>query len=351
MMELLDFLRDSQAAIRNELSRERAPGENLVSSEELFTEQVMNHLTEEGITFETNVCHFEAKIGTSKVKLSGYSVAEPLDEGGFPDRIDLFVSLYKGTNEVEPVSDHDVGRAATQGLQFLRLCARGKLSGQLDETNPAYALVTEVERIFGNLTNIRIYVITDGRAKTREYAPQEVEGKQVRIEIMDIQRLFNHLQQGTPRDELIVDFEELCGTPLPSIWVPGTDGNEYDYALTAIPGNALCTIYDKYGPRILEANVRSFLGVSSKGVNKGIRDTLRENPERFMAYNNGIVIVADSASFTSVKDGSVGIHKLQGFQSRQCASSRKSHYCEIRSGRDRSSYLQYLTICQQSKCC
>ncbi len=313
-MELEDFLRDVHSAIRDELSRVLGPGESPISAEELFTEQVMNHLTTEGITFEANVCHFEAKVGSSKVKLSGYSVDDTVDDNGFPDRIDLFVSLYKGVNEIELVADLEIGRAATQGLQFLRLCANGKLSRQLDETNSAYPVVKEVERIFDSLTNIRIYIITDGMVKTRDYAPQEVEGKRIRIEVMDIQRLFNHLQGGTPRDEITVNFEDLCGAPLPSVWVPGAGDNDYDYVLTAIPGNALCAIYDKFGPRILEANVRSFLGVSSKGVNKGIRDTLRETPNRFMAYNNGIVLVADLASFSSAQDGSVGIRSLQGLQ-------------------------------------
>lgn len=313
-MELVDFLRETQAAIREELGKDITPGKVPVSAEELFTEQVMNHMADQGITFDTNVCHYEAKVGTYKVKISGYSVSDTTDEKGYPDRLDLFVSLYKGLDEIESLPDQEVGRAATQGLQFLRLCAKSQLSKKLDETNNVYALVAEVERIFGNLDSIRVYVITDARVKTRDYAPQDVEGKQVRIEVMDIQRLFNHWQQGRPRDELVVNFQELCGTALPSVWVPGSDDDEYDYALTAVPGNALRALYEKYGPRILEANVRSFLGVNSKGVNKGIRDTLRDTPERFMAYNNGIVVVADAAKLDRTTDGSLGILWLQGMQ-------------------------------------
>jgi hypothetical protein len=313
-MELVEFLRDTQSAIRDELTKELAPGKIPVSAEELFTEKVMDYMAEQGITFDANVCHFEAKVGLFKVKISGYAVSDTTDENGNPDRLDLFVSLYKGMNEIELLPDSDVGRAATQGLQFLRLCAKNQLSKKLDETNAVYSLATEVESTFKTLDSIRIYVITDAKVRTREYAPQDVEGKTVRIEIMDIQRLFNHWQQGRPRDELMVNFHDLCGTALPSVWVPGSDDGEYDYALTAIPGNALRSIYEKYGPRVLEANVRSFLGVSSKGVNKGIRDTLGSKPERFMAYNNGIVIVADAAKLDKTADGSLGILWLQGMQ-------------------------------------
>ncbi|HED8873736.1 AIPR family protein [Pseudomonas aeruginosa] len=313
-MELVDFLRETQDAIREELGKDIAPGKIPVSAEELFTEQVMNHMAEQGITFDTNVCHYEARVSTFKVKISGYSVSDTTDENGFPDRLDLFVSLYRGLDEIESLPDQEIGRAATQGLQFLKLCARNQLSKKLDETNNVFALATEVERIFGNLDSIRVFVITDAKVKTRDYAPQDVEGKQVRVEVMDIQRLFNHWQQGRPRDEVVVNFQDLCGSALPSVWVPGSDDEEYDYALTAVPGNVLRVLYEKYGPRILEANVRSFLGVSSKGVNKGIRDTLRDAPERFMAYNNGIVVVADAARLDRTKDGSLGILWLQGMQ-------------------------------------
>lgn len=313
-MEVLEFLLDTQASIREEVAKELVPGEGPVPAEAVFSSHVMTHMADQGITFEPTSCHYEAKIGNSKVKVSGYAVSDTTDERGNPDRLDLFVSLYRGAETLEQIPDAEIGRAAKLGLQFLKLSASGRLSRELDETNDVYPLVVEVERIFESLNDIRIFVITDALVKTRAYAPQEVEGKQVRLEIMDLQRLYNHWQQGRARDELVVNFRDLCGTPLPSVWVPGREEDEYDYALTAIPGEALRHLYDRYGPRILEANVRSFLGVGSKGVNKGIRDTLRDHPDRFMAYNNGIVVVADAAQLDRASDGSVGLLWLQGMQ-------------------------------------
>ncbi|MFK7699339.1 AIPR family protein [Pseudomonas caspiana] len=313
-MELVDFLRETQASIREEVLKDTAPGEAPVPAEAIFTEHVMTHMAEEGISFEPIVCHYGAMVGAYKVKISGYSVSDTTDEQGNPDGLDLFVSLYKGLENLESIPDAEISRAAKQGLHFLKFCATGKLSKAIDRTNEVYPLVMEVERIFKTLDSIRIFVITDGQVKTRNYVPQDIENKQVRLEVMDIQRLFNHWQQGRPRDELVVNFEELCGTALQSVWVPGVGEDEYDYALTAVPGEALRFLYEKYGPRILEANVRSFLGVNSKGVNKGIRDSLRNNPDRFMAYNNGIVVVADAAKLDRATDGSTGILWLQGMQ-------------------------------------
>jgi hypothetical protein len=96
------------------------------------------------------------------------------------------------------------------------------------------------------------------------------------------------------------------------VYVPG-EISDYDYALTVINGEALRFIYEKFGPRLLEANVRSFLSSTGK-INKGIRDTLRNDPEKFMAYNNGIVLVADEAILGKTADGGPGISGLKGMQ-------------------------------------
>ena len=49
---------------------------------------------------------------------------------------------------------------------------------------------------------------------------------------------------------------------------------------------------------IYEKNVRKFLG-SKRKVNKGIEETLRNAPEKFGIYNNGITIVVKDFSFSS----------------------------------------------------
>jgi len=163
------------------------------------------------------------------------------------------------------------------------------------------------------LEQIRVFVLTDGIVKSKNFKTRDIAGKSVSLEVMDIERLYRHRSEGKPRDELVIDFIDVIGTPLPCVYVPGASG-DYDYALTAIPGEALRFIYEKYGPRLLEANVRSFLSVKSRGVNAGIQNTLRSAPERFMAFNNGIVLVADEIKLDRAPDGSPGIIWLRGMQ-------------------------------------
>ncbi len=300
-MNLPEFLLETQAAVRSQM-RDGALYEELV-----FSGIVMDHMSEIGMTFEPVECHFEGKVGNANLRLSGYSVSEENDQ------LDLFVSLYDGVDVPTPVSDAETKTAVEQCLRFLALCAEGKMAQKLDPSSDVLSLAESLQGMYNDLEQIRVYVITDKVAKSKSFKTRDIGGKAVRLEVMDIERLHRHWSEGKPRDELVVDFTEVSGAPLPCVYVP-SESDDYDYALTAIPAEALRLLYEKFGARLLEANVRSFLSVKGKGVNAGIQNTLRSAPERFMAYNNGIVIVADEMRLGKGGDGSAGIAWLKGLQ-------------------------------------
>jgi hypothetical protein len=298
---LPEFLRETQSAVKSQM-REGALYEELV-----FAGIVMEHMSEIGMTFDPVECHFEGTVGNAILRLSGYSLS---DEG---DQLDLFVSLYAGVEEITSIADSETKMAAERCLRFLTLCAEGKMAQKLDPSSDVRSLAETLQAIYNDLEQVRLYVITDRVAKSKSFTTREIGGKAVRLEVMDIERLYRHTSEGKPRDELVVDFKEVSGSPLPCVYVPG-ENDDYDYAMTAVPGEALRLLYEKFGARLLEANVRSFLSVKGKGVNAGIQSTLRAAPERFMAYNNGIVIVADEMLLGKTSQGEQGIAWLKGLQ-------------------------------------
>lgn len=300
-MTLQEFLHEIHAQVRAQMV-EGSPFEETV-----FSEIVMKHMSDVGMTFEPVSCYYKGKVGNGILRLSGYAVSE---DG---DQVDLFVSLYDGGEAVSSIPDTDTKNAAEQCLRFLRLCAEGKAVDTLDPSHDASSIGETIHSIYKELDQIRIFVLTDRVAKSRQFAARDIGGKLVHLEVMDIERLHRHLSEGKPRDELMADFKELAGTALPCIFVPGSK-EDYGYALTAIPGEVLRVLYERFGARLLEANVRSFLSAKGKGVNAGIQSTLRNEPSRFMAYNNGIVVVADEVHLGRTDDGSIGISWLKGLQ-------------------------------------
>jgi hypothetical protein len=302
---LEDFLAQTQADVQAQVSGRLAEG-GWLPAEAAFTEVVMNHLAEIGMTSEPRSLHVERRVGNGALRLSGYAVSE---EG---DQLDLFVSIYSAAETVQPIPDAEIKTAAEQCIRFLGKAVEGQLNAALDPADDAYELILTLQDCYAGLDQIRICILTDRLAKSKSFKPREVSGRSIRLEVFDIERLFRHWSEGKPRDELVVSFEEVCGAPLPCVYIPG-ETEDYDYALTAIPGAALRLIYERYGARLLEANVRSFLSQTGK-VNRGIRETLRDAPERFMAYNNGIVLIADAAELTRASDGSAAIASLSGMQ-------------------------------------
>ena len=298
---LSDFLRETQAAVKSQM-RDGELYEELV-----FASVVMEHMSEIGMTFEPVECHFEGTVGNAILRLSGYSISDDSDQ------LDLFVSLYAGVDSPTPIPDSDTKTAAERCLRFLTLCAEGKMAQKLEPSSDVRSLAETLQAIYNQLEQVRVYVITDRVAKSKSFKTRDIGGKAVRLEVMDIERLYRHTSEGKPRDELVADFEELSGSPLPCVYVPG-ENDDYNYAMTAIPGDALRLLYERFGARLLEANVRSFLSVKGKGVNAGIQSTLRSAPERFMAYNNGIVIVADEMLLGKTAQGAAGIAWLKGLQ-------------------------------------
>jgi hypothetical protein len=64
----------------------------------------------------------------------------------------------------------------------------------------------------------------------------------------------------------------------------------------------LAALYREYGPRLLEKNVRSFLQAKGK-INKSIRQTILNEPQRFLAYNNGISATAETVDLERMTNG------------------------------------------------
>lgn len=305
-MSLEEFHRNFRSDLQATIAERVEAGEGLFPSEELvFAEKVMEHVAETGICEEPVVCHWSGKVGNAKLRITGYAVSA--DETA----LDLFVTHYFGSDSLQDLPDSDATATASEGVRFLFRAASGNLDARIDPTHSVRDLVATIRSRWSDIDRLRVFVITDGRTKTKRFSNKEVHDKNVAIEAMDMERLFRHTD-GKPRDELSLSFVQSIGRPLPCVHVPDPDA-DYEYALTAIPGQLIRDLYLRFGPRLLEANVRTFLG-TKKAVNKGIVETLRKEPEHFLAFNNGLVLVCDEAAFERADDGNLGLSFLKGLQ-------------------------------------
>jgi hypothetical protein len=77
-----------------------------------------------------------------------------------------------------------------------------------------------------------------------------------------------------------------------------------------MPGELISELYDRFGERLLEQNVRTFLQFRGN-VNKGIRSTIQNEPEMFFAYNNGLTATAENVVLDKAQGKLKSVTNLQ----------------------------------------
>jgi hypothetical protein len=169
---------------------------------------------------------------------------------------------------------------------------------EIEESSEIFDLaqtLANVPEIPQYLTRVNIFLITNGEVKADFKNSETVAGYPVFYRKIDINYLFNLSDKS--RIPIEINFEE-SGFKVPCI-VNETENSDYQSWLAIIPGPALVDIYEHYGARLLEQNVRSFLQFTGK-INKGIRNTILKEQHMFMAFNNGIAATAEEVTITNL---------------------------------------------------
>lgn len=273
-------------------------------TENAFVEVVAEHLADIGMIENPVTCHFRDKLGSGYIRLSGYAVP---DDG---ERIDLLVAMFSGSGEPVVLASTDVTRLAGQAARAL-LAASRNVHVDMEKDDRHAMMERLAELVVAGTRAARVILITDDLCTVRAIDPATVAGVEVQFEIYDLRRLMRTMRGGQTREVIDIDLISHGLPAIPCVAMP--PGPEpYQTWLAVFPGDSLYQLYEAYGPRILEFNVRAFLQATGK-VNRGIRDTIRDEPGYFMAYNNGISITADEVR-TSTVEGGLAIVGFKGLQ-------------------------------------
>jgi hypothetical protein len=265
---------------------------------DLFTQWMISVLTDAGEVNDGDACYYQAR----GIEVSGYSFDEE------ESTLDLFITRYTGAEPPVTVPRSDVETGLKRLREFFNRAQTG-LHLSMEEACPAFDMAQTIYQHAAELLELRLFFLTDGLT-TVEQIPTGLEGSmRVSSHVWDIRRIHRALSSGKTREPISVDFVELCGQPLPCVKARD-GGGEYSAYLAVVPGQVLADIYDRYGPRLLERNVRSFLQTKGK-INQAIRDTIRQEPSHFLAFNNGISITASSLQLDRGGGGIVALTDMQ----------------------------------------
>jgi hypothetical protein len=276
-------------------------------SEQVFTQQAVDLLAASGESENIVVKYDEKALGTPKQhKINAYAISENYET------VDLFITIFSGTEEISKISNQDIETASKRILNFFRKAIysagdeknkyfKSEYVDEIEESSEifqfAYTLAKSKD-IKENLIRVNAFIITNGFYKGDYPANTVISGYNFYYKIFDIESLYNLSEKSHIPIE--INFKS-DGFTVPCIPSPSIN-EEYQSYLAIIPGEALASIYERFGSRLLEQNVRSFLQFSGK-INKGIRTTIMKEPEMFLAFNNGIAATADEIELENSEDG------------------------------------------------
>ena len=254
--------------------------------EQIFTDSTLTLLAEGGETENFRVCYDE-KISKRGIehKINGYALYENYET------LDIFITIYDNTETIVTIQKSEIDKAFNRALKFLENAISKGYVDQVEESSEIFDLANTLYKspeVREYLSRINIFVLTNGEVKSNIEFSKTFSNYRVLLRIIDIHYLYNLSDKS--RIPVEINFAEL-GVPLPCI-TTNVELEGYQSYLAIIPGVVLANIYEKYGPRLLEQNLRSFLQFTGK-INRGIRDTIRNEPHMFLAYNNGISVTAE----------------------------------------------------------
>lgn len=302
--ELQKFYIDIQEEINSSLISE----EEGTNPEQVFTELALSYLADAGETENYRVC-FDEKISKRGVehKINGYSLYENYET------LDLFVTIYNGDVTIQSVSKGDADKTIERALKFFRNAIYKDYVNEIEESSEIFDLaqtLANANEVKEYLTRVNIFLITNGEVKSDVKTSVTIAGYTIFYRTIDINYLFNLSDKS--RVPIEINFEH-AGYKVPCI-VNESENSDYQSWLAIIPGIALADIYEKYGARLLEQNVRSFLQFTGK-INKGIRNTILKEQHMFMAFNNGIAATAEEVTITDLPNNQgKAIAQVKDFQ-------------------------------------
>jgi hypothetical protein len=224
----------------------------------------------------------------------------------------IFVSLFDQSEEPSNLIQTDIDRLLKKLKNYVEFCLEKDIYTFFEPGSGPFQTALQIRSLWHNSSapKIKLYVVSNRPVSKRitELENVEIQGASAEVLVWDLNRFFQVKLRGV-REALEIDLKD---SPINCLMATSSDEGLTKSYLAVMPAATLVKIYGKWGGRLLEQNVRSFLSVR-KPANKGMRETIKETPDKFFAFNNGITATAEEAEFI-IKDNGLYITHLKNLQ-------------------------------------
>lgn len=271
-------------------------------------------------------CHYEGVTRRNgHMAIDGYAMDEA--DGSCC----LFIVNYHGPVSEDSVKADDINASFRKIRLFVEEATRRELYLEMNGSSQAIDFARDLFYDSESITKYRFYLITDAFNKQRVKTIKDdtIGNKTVELNVWDIERLYELVCSTVHKESVEIRMSDFGIAGIPCVKavdyvdvvadidiVPQYDESDieekqkpdnivsYSSYLAVAPGQLLNDLYLEYGSKLLEGNIRSFLSVRGK-VNKSIQSTIKNYPEMFFAYNNGIAATATEIETKMTSEGPI----------------------------------------------
>lgn len=305
--------------------------------EDFFFDRFTDYLTDVGEFSEAIRASYQPANG--QLRVDGYC-GDPLEsrstgDSDEPLTLGLIILDFHQGGDLVTLGTRDMNVIFNRLMRYLSNALNPQWRRSLEASDPGFGLADLIATRWNRITKIRLYLLTNKTLSNRidGKTAGDYQGRSVVYSVWDIKRIFALTKAATGQEPLQVRFDEKPLHPLRALLASTKNAKNTVY-LAAIPGNDLAHIYDRWGARLLEQNVRVFLQARSN-VNKGIKRTLEGEPELFFSFNNGLTATAEHAETETTSDG-LNILSLDNLQIVNGGQTTASIYAAYRADKDLS---------------
>ena len=292
--------------IENYLSDLNSEVQALMDDEKLLPVPAFTQYVTDGIAEKTGVdehyavhCLMTDRSNRVLGEIHGYGISANQEV------LTLYYSVYDPTlKEATAITANDFDRGINRMQGFYDLCIRGTHIG-MNEDLPEYEVLKFVYDNLSSIVTVRLCLISNFLINKYKIKRIRIDGKNVMADVWDINKICANLNSES--DHVAIDIDFMNEDRYSMYQLPYIEMNSENYGYkclsTMFPAKLLYKLYEDHNTGLLMNNVRFFLGFKrgKNDTNSGIRKTLKEENEMFLAYNNGITAIAKGIDVTPNK--------------------------------------------------
>ncbi len=320
-MDAQEFKRDFLEDIKAEAL---ATGEGSCAS---FVSSFARYLQEAEYLLDFTSSYFEG-IGKQnrKLRVDGYAYDE------FDKTMSLVIADYDTSDDDRTLIKTQARQLQNRLIYFIDDALNTQLYRKIEMSRSCSDLVDLLREKRKKIRKYQLLIFTTANISTtiKILESDNIDGIPSECQIWNIERLFQLCGSDSGRHIIEINFKEYSDEGIPCLEASSIILDDFKSYLCIIPGTVLADLYDKFGSSLLEGNVRSFLS-TKVAVNKKIRTTILQQPERFFAYNNGISATAMDVQFEHTERGLFLVSArdfqiINGGQTTALLSNTRYHY-------------------------